>query len=39
MREAGNPGLKPSVIVLGAGVSGLSAALALLRRGHGVTLL
>ena len=39
MREPDNPGSKPSVIVLGAGVSGLSAALALLRRGHGVTLL
>lgn len=39
MREAGDPGIKPSVIVIGAGVSGLSAALALLRRGHGVTLL
>lgn len=39
MREPGNPGSKPSVIVLGAGVSGLSAALALLRRSHGVTLL
>ena len=39
MHEADRPGLKTSVIVLGAGVSGLSAALALLRRGHGVTLL
>ena len=39
MREPDNSGSKPSVIVLGAGVSGLSAALALLRRGHGVTLL
>ena len=39
MREPDNSGSKPSVIVLGAGVSGLSAALALLRRGHAVTLL
>jgi glycine oxidase len=39
MVEAGRPGRKPSVIVMGAGVSGLSAALALLGRGHGVTLL
>lgn len=39
MREPGHPGSKASVVVLGAGVSGLSAALALLRRGHGVTLL
>jgi glycine oxidase len=39
VREGGRPGRKPSVIVVGAGVSGLSAALALLSRGHGVTLL
>ena len=39
MHEPGNAGLRTSVIVLGAGVSGLSTALALLKRGHGVTLL
>jgi glycine oxidase len=39
MHESGRNGRTPSVIVMGAGVSGLSAALALLRRGHGVTLL
>lgn len=39
MREPDNSGAKPSVIVLGGGVSGLGVALALLRRGHGVTLL
>ncbi len=39
MREPGYSDSKPSVIVLGAGISGLSAALALLKRGHGVTLL
>ncbi|MBW8328799.1 MAG: glycine oxidase ThiO [Thiobacillus sp.] len=39
MHEPGIPAVKTSVIVLGAGVSGLSAALALLQRGHGVTLL
>ena len=38
MREPDNSGAKPSVIVLGGGVSGLGVALALLRRGHGVTL-
>jgi len=39
MPEPGASGQKTSVLVLGAGVSGLSAALALLKRGHGVTLL
>ncbi len=39
MPEPGAAGPKTSVLVLGAGVSGLSAALALLKRGHGVTLL
>jgi len=33
------PGLKTSAVILGAGVSGLATALALLRRGHRVTLL
>jgi glycine oxidase len=39
MREPETSGLKTSVIVLGAGVSGLSVALALLQRGHCVTML
>jgi len=39
MHEPDGAAQKTSVIVLGAGVSGLSAALALLKRGHGVTLL
>ena len=39
MHERGTPGLKPSTLILGAGVSGLSTALALLKRGYGVTLL
>src|SRR3569832_2628859 len=39
MHEPGNAGPGTSVIVLGAGGSGRSAALALLKRGHGVTLL
>jgi glycine oxidase len=39
MREPGASGRKSSAVILGAGVSGLSAALALLRRGHDVTLL
>jgi len=39
MHERVASGRKASVIILGAGVSGLSAALALLKRGHGVTLL
>ncbi|MFZ3042071.1 MAG: FAD-dependent oxidoreductase, partial [Thiobacillus sp.] len=39
MRESGTSGQKTSVVVLGAGVSGLSAALILLHRGYCVTLL
>lgn len=39
MREPGTPGLKASTIILGAGVSGLSVALALMQRGHKVTVL
>lgn len=39
MREPDVPGLKASAVILGAGVSGLSAALNLLQRGYGVTLL
>jgi glycine oxidase len=39
MHEPDYPGMKPSVIVLGAGISGLSVALGLLQRGHEVTLL
>ena len=39
MREPDTAGPKPSVIVLGAGVSGLSVALALLKHGQRVTLL
>lgn len=39
MRDPGISQLKPSTIILGAGVSGLSVALALLRRGLRVTLL
>jgi glycine oxidase len=39
MLEPGLSGLKTSVIIVGAGVSGMSAALALLRRGYGITLL
>ena len=38
MHKLGATGRKTSVIVLGAGISGLSTALALLKRGHGVTL-
>jgi len=37
--EPGAPGLKPATVIVGAGVSGLSTALSLLRRGHAVTLL
>jgi len=39
VREPDTSGQKTSIVVLGAGVSGLSAALALLQRGHGVTVL
>lgn len=39
MRKPGHPDSKPSIVVLGAGISGLSTALALLKRGHDVTLL
>ncbi|HWR76298.1 MAG TPA: glycine oxidase ThiO [Thiobacillus sp.] len=39
MRERGTPGLKASTLILGAGVSGLSTALALLKHGYDVTLL
>jgi glycine oxidase len=39
MHEPGSSGLKTSTIVLGAGVSGLSVALALLKHGRRVTLL
>ena len=38
MHKLGATGRKTSVIVLGAGISGLSTALALLKHGHGVTL-
>ena len=39
MREPDAPGLKASVVILGAGISGLSAALALLQHGHRVAVL
>lgn len=39
MPRADAPPAKPSVVVLGAGVSGLSVALALLKRGNAVTVL
>jgi len=39
VREPGTPRLKASTIILGAGMSGLSVALALLQRGHRVTVL
>ncbi len=39
MHDSVTSGLKTSFVVLGAGVSGLSSALALLKRGHAVTLL
>ena len=39
MHEPGTLGLKASAIILGTGVSGLSVAMALLKRGHRVTLL
>ena len=38
MHKLGATGRKTSVIVLGAGISGLSTALVLLKHGHGVTL-
>lgn len=39
MNKVGTGDLKPRIVVLGAGVSGLSVALALLKRGFAVTLL
>ena len=39
MREPGTPSQKPSVLIVGTGVSGLSTALALLKRHYDVTLL
>ncbi|NDP48693.1 MAG: glycine oxidase ThiO [Sulfuriferula multivorans] len=39
MHKPDDSGSKPSIIVLGAGISGLSVALALLGRGYGVKLL
>jgi glycine oxidase len=39
MHEPGTPGMKASAIILGTGVSGLSVAMAWLKRGYGVTLL
>jgi glycine oxidase len=39
VHESRPPGQKPVAVVVGAGVSGLSAALSLLKRGHGVELL
>jgi glycine oxidase len=39
VRESAAPGLKASAVILGAGVSGLSAALRLLQNGHRVTVL
>ena len=38
MHEPGTPRMKASVIIMGTGVSGLSVALALLKRSYGVTL-